>query len=207
MSYNDRKVNERCAMREQKFKISYNSPVILGFSVVCFAVLILGMITGGRTNTMFFSVYRSSLLNPLTYIRFVGHIFGHAGWEHFLGNIMLILVVGPLLEEKYGSSNLLFVIPATALVTGIANFALFPRVQLLGASGVVFALILLSSFTGIREDGIPLTFILVAALYIGQQIYQGIFINDNVSNLTHILGGLVGAGLGYVLNKKNLNRY
>lgn len=194
-------------MREQKFKVSFNSPVILGFALISFIALILGLITGGWTNTMLFSVYRSSMLNPLTYIRFVGHIFGHAGWEHFMGNMMLILVVGPLLEEKYGSSNLLFVILAAALVTGIANFALFPRVQLLGASGVVFALILLSSFTGLNEDGIPLTFILVAALYIGQQIYQGIFVDDNVSNLTHILGGLVGAGLGYVLNKKKLSRY
>lgn len=207
MSYNDRKVIERCVMREQKFKVSFNSPVILGFALISFIALILGLITGGWTNTMLFSVYRSSMLNPLTYIRFVGHIFGHAGWEHFMGNMMLILVVGPLLEEKYGSSNLLFVILAAALVTGIANFALFPRVQLLGASGVVFALILLSSFTGLNEDGIPLTFILVAALYIGQQIYQGIFVDDNVSNLTHILGGLVGAGLGYVLNKKKLSRY
>lgn len=207
MSYNDRKVIERCVMREQKFKVSFNSPVILGFAAISFIALILGLVTGGWTNTMLFSVYRSSMLNPLTYIRFVGHIFGHAGWEHFMGNMMLILVVGPLLEEKYGSSNLLFVILAAALVTGIANFALFPRVQLLGASGVVFALILLSSFTGLNEDGIPLTFILVAVLYIGQQIYQGIFVDDNVSNLTHILGGLVGAGLGYVLNKKKLSRY
>ncbi|MEY8389758.1 rhomboid family intramembrane serine protease [Lachnospiraceae bacterium] len=194
-------------MRERKFKISFNSPVILGFSVICFAALLLGMITRGWTNTMFFSVYRSSLLNPLTYVRFVGHIFGHAGWEHFIGNIMLILVVGPLLEEKYGSSNLLFVILATALVTGIANFALFPGVRLLGASGVVFALILLSSFTGIKEGGIPLTFIMVAVLYIGEQVYQGIFVNDNVSNLTHILGGLVGAALGYALNRNKINRY
>ncbi len=192
-------------MREQKLKISFNSPVILGFAVICFGALILGMITGGRTNNMFFSVYRSSLLDPLTYVRFVGHVFGHAGWEHFLGNIMLILVVGPLLEEKYGSADLLFVILATALVTGIANFALFPRIQLLGASGVVFALILLSSFTSMKEGEIPLTFILVAALYIGQQVYQGIFVNDNVSNLTHILGGLVGAGLGYVMNKDKIH--
>ena len=161
--------------------------------------------TGGKANHLFFSVYRSSLMSPLTYIRFVGHVFGHAGWEHFLGNIMLILVVGPLLEEKYGSANLLFVVLATALVTGIANFALFPRVQLLGASGVVFALILLSSFTSMKEGEIPLTFILVAALYIGQQIYQGIFVNDNVSNLTHILGGVVGAGLGYVMNKDKIH--
>lgn len=194
-------------MREQKFKVSFNSPVILGFTLICFAALILGTLTGGRTNTMLFSVYRSSLMNPLTYIRFVGHIFGHAGWEHFIGNIMLILVVGPLLEEKYGSSNMLFVILATALVTGIVNFVLFPHVRLLGASGVVFALILLSSFTSMKEGSIPLTFILVAVLYIGQQVYEGIFVNNNVSNLTHILGGLVGAGLGYALNKNKWNNY
>ena len=192
-------------MREQRLKISFNSPVVLGFTVVCFGALILSMMTGGKANHLFFSVYRSSLMSPLTYIRFVGHVFGHAGWEHFLGNIMLILVVGPLLEEKYGSANLLFVVLATALVTGIANFALFPRVQLLGASGVVFALILLSSFTSMKEGEIPLTFILVAALYIEQQIYQGIFVNDNVSNLTHILGGVVGAGLGYVMNKDKIH--
>lgn len=194
-------------MREQKFKVSFNSPVILGFTLICFAALILGTLTSGRTNIMLFSVYRSSLMNPLTYIRFVGHIFGHAGWEHFIGNIMLILVVGPLLEEKYGSSNMLFVILATALVTGIVNFVLFPHVRLLGASGVVFALIVLSSFTSMKEGSIPLTFILVAVLYIGQQVYEGIFVNDNISNLTHILGGLVGAGLGYALNKNKCNNY
>lgn len=188
-------------------KISFNSPVILSFTIICFLSLLLGAVTQGKTTDLFFSVYRSSLLNPATYIRFAGHVFGHAGWEHFLGNIMLILVVGPLLEEKYGSSNMLFVILATALVTGIVNFIFFPRVQLLGASGVVFALILLSSFTSIREGSIPLTFILVALIYMGEQIYQGLFVQDNVSNLTHILGGIVGAGLGYVMNKNKMNRY
>ena len=66
---------------------------------------------------------------------------------------MMILVVGPLLEEKYGSSSILLAIATTALVTGLANFILFPQKQLLGASGVVFALILLSSFTCVREGG------------------------------------------------------
>ncbi len=79
--------------------------------------------------------------------------------------------------------------------------------MLLGASGVVFALILLSSFTCVREGEIPLTFILVAIIYIGQQIYEGLFIQDNISNLTHILGGLVGAGLGFVMNRNKMSRY
>ena len=186
----------------KRIVISFNSPVILSFTVICFAALILDYITKGATTNTFFSVYRSSLLSPWTYVHFIGHIFGHAGWEHFIGNIMMILVVGPLLEEKYGSSSILFAIVTTALVTGLANFILFPQKQLLGASGVVFAFILLASFTSLREGEIPLTFILVALIYMGQQIYEGIFIHDNVSNLTHIFGGLIGSGFGYAMNKR-----
>lgn len=188
-------------------KISFNSPVILGFTLICFIALGLGVVTKGMTTDLLFSVYRSSLLSPFTYLRFFGHVLGHAGWEHFIGNIMLILVVGPLLEEKYGSANILFVIMATALVTGIVNYVFFPHLQLLGASGIVFAFILLSSFTSIKEGSIPLTFVLVAVIYIGEQVYQGLFVQSNVSNLTHILGGFVGGGLGYVMNKNKMNRY
>lgn len=190
-----------------KLKLSFNSPVVLSFTIICFVTLVLSWITNGYTNTLLFSVYRSSLANPLTYIRFFGHVAGHAGWEHFIGNIMLLLVVGPLLEEKYGSANILFVILSTALVTGIVNFIFFPNVQLLGASGVVFAFILLSPFTGMKEGTIPITLILVAIIYIGEQIYDGIFIRDNVANLTHIIGGLVGAVLGFVMHKNKMNRY
>lgn len=185
-----------------RLRISFNSPVVLGFTFICFGALILNLITSGASNEYLFSVYRSSLLNPLTYFRFVGHIFGHAGWEHFMGNIMLILVVGPLLEEKYGSSNMIFVMLSTALITGLVNFIFFPHIQLLGASGVVFALILLSSFVSIKEGSVPLTFILVALVYIGQQVFDGLFVRDNISNLTHIIGGFVGAGIGFALNRR-----
>lgn len=194
-------------MNTKKLKLSFNAPVILSFTIVCFVVLLLDIITNGSTTNNLFSVYRSSLVSPLTYVRFFGHVVGHAGWDHFLGNIMLILVVGPLLEEKYGSSNILFVILCTAFVTGIVEFVFFPKVQLLGSSGVVFAFILLSSFTSITEGKIPLTFILVAVIYIGEEVYSGIFIEDNVANLTHIIGGLVGSGLGYIMNKYKMKRY
>ena len=194
-------------MAGKKLRISFNSPVILGFTIICFAVLMLGYATSGRSTVYAFSVYRSSFLNPFTYIRLVGHVFGHANWEHFIGNIMLILVVGPLLEEKYGSSNMIFIILATALVTGVVNVIFFPGIRLLGASGVVFALILLSSLTSIKEGEIPLTFILVAFIYIGEQVYQGMFVHSNVSNLTHILGGFTGASIGFVMNKNKMNRY
>ena len=65
-----------------------------------------------------------------------------------------------------------------------------------------FAFILLSSFTGFREGEIPLTVILVAVIFLGQQIYEGIVVQDNISNMAHILGGIVGGIIGFSWNKK-----
>lgn len=190
-----------------KIKVSFNSPIVVGFAILCFVTLILNVITNGASNNLVFSVYRSPLTNPLTYIRFFGHVAGHADWQHFMGNMTLLLVVGPLLEEKYGSQNILFVMLVTALITGLVHFIFFPGVQLLGASGIVFAFILLSPFTGTKEGTIPITLILVAVIYIGEQIYSGIFVKDNVANLTHIIGGIVGAAMGFIMHKNKMNRY
>ena len=71
----------------------------------------------------------------------------------------------------------------------------------------MFAFILLSPITSFKEGTIPLTLILVAVIYIGGQIYDCIFVNDNVANLTHILGGMVGASLGIIMNKNKMGRY
>ena len=90
---------------------------------------------------------------------------------------------------------------ATAVITGLVNIIFFPRVALLGASGIVFAFILLSSITATDGDAIPLTFIIVAVIYLGQQLYQGIFLADNISQLGHVIGGAVGSVLGFTMNK------
>ncbi|ONI44786.1 rhomboid family intramembrane serine protease [Candidatus Epulonipiscioides gigas] len=182
-----------------KLKISFNSPVILIFTIICVIVLGLDLITNGITNIYLFSTYNSPITDPLAYIRIITHIFGHASWEHFLGNITLILIVGPLLEEKYGSKELVGVILVTALITGLVNNIFFPDIRLLGASGVAFSLILLSSFTSIKNGEIPMTFILVALIYILGELTNAIAVNDNVSNITHIIGGATGAVLGFFL--------
>ncbi len=186
----------------KKLKISNNSPAILAFVLVSFAVLVLGIITGGSSTQLLFMTYHSSLTNPLTYLMLFTHVLGHSGWTHFIGNMSYILLLGPMLEEKYGAGKILLVIGITAFVTAVVNYILFPAVALCGASGVVFAFILLVSFTNVREGEIPITVFLIALIYIGQQVYEGIFLRDNVSNLSHILGGVVGAAAGYKLNVK-----
>lgn len=186
----------------KKLKITFNSPIILGFAAICLIATLLNYITLGISNELLFMTYHSSLTSPMTYVRLFTHVFGHADWAHFIGNMSYILLLGPMLEEKYSSAVLVEVIAITALITGLINYMFFTQYALCGASGVVFAFILLSSFTSFKEGEIPLTFILVAALYIGQQVVQGITLDDNVSNMAHIIGGMVGGAVGYALNKK-----
>ncbi|ADL34628.1 membrane-associated peptidase rhomboid family [Butyrivibrio proteoclasticus B316] len=185
-----------------KLKITFNAPVVLGFIIICFLATILNYITAGTSNKVVFMTYHSSLASPMTYIRFFTHVVGHDGWSHFIGNAAYILLLGPMLEEKYGSGMMVKIIIITALITGIVNYLFFWNSALCGASGVVFAFIVLTSFTGFKQGEIPLTFILVAMIFIGQQIFEGITVRDNISNMAHIVGGIVGAVTGYNLNKR-----
>lgn len=187
----------------RKLKITFNAPVTLGFVLICFIATLLGSISGGKITQKVFMTYHSSLTNPMTYFRFITHIFGHSGWEHFIGNASYLLLLGPMLEEKYGSKEWVEVIGMTAVVTGLMNYIFFWNTGLCGASGVVFAFIILASFTSFSEGEIPLTFILAAVLFIGQQIYEGIMVRDNISNTAHITGGIVGAVIGYGSNRKS----
>ena len=131
----------------------------------------------------------------------VGHVLGHSGYAHYMGNMTLLLVIGPPLEEKYGSRRLLGCILFTALASGLVQFIFFPGTALLGASGIVFMMIVLSSLAGMREGAIPLTLILVVLIYLGGEIVDAVTVRDNVSQLTHIVGGLCGAGLGFAMKR------
>lgn len=180
-------------------RIMFNSPAVLTFVGLCAIALALNTMTGGFTNELLFSVYRSSLKSPFAWFRFFGHVFGHADWDHFVNNMMWLLILGPLLEEKYGTKNLAGAMAATAIVTGLVHVLLSPDAMLLGASGIVFSFILLASLTSIKEGEIPVTFILVGVIYIGREIWAAIFVSDNISNLTHIIGGITGSVYGYAM--------
>ncbi len=184
-------------------KIRYNSPVILTYSLVALLVLIIGIITDRWLIYKLFSVYRSSALDPLTYVRMFTYVLGHIDFSHYMSNMLLMLIVGPPLEEKYGSKKLLLAIAITAFVGAVVQIVFFPNTTLLGASGIVFMMIVLSSFAGMEKGSIPLTLIIVIILYLGQEILQGIIIKDNISQFTHIVGGICGVFIGFGYSKSS----
>lgn len=195
-------VQDNRLMNKKKLRITFNAPVVLSLVAISFTATLLNYITAGASGRLLFMTYHSALLSPLTWLRSFTHILGHADWAHLIGNMSYLLLLGPMLEEKYSSHTLAVVIAITAFITSLVNYIFFPSVALCGASGVVFAFILLSSFTSFKEGEIPITFILVAIFFIGQQIWEGITVQDNISNMAHIVGGIIGSILGYGLNVK-----
>ena len=188
--------------RKRKWHITVNAKVTLAFTTLCVLATVANAVTSGAANRLVFTTYRSSLTDPFTYLRLFTHVLGHADFEHLMNNMTIILLLGPMLEEKYGPSTICGVILLSALCTALVNALLFPNIALCGASGVCFSFILLSSFTSFTEGEIPITFVLVAILFLGQQIINGIFVQDNISYLSHIIGGIVGAGVGFALSPK-----
>ena len=160
--------------------------------------MFLGQWTGGWTTKHLFCVYRGSLKDPLFYIRLFGHVLGHASWDHFLNNMLLLLVIGPPMEEKNMAAA-----PCSRAFCSRRSSRAFcsvcssPIPPCWGLPGIVFMLIMLASLSGF-SGGIPVTMLLVAALYLGQQVYDIIFAHDNVANFMHIVGGVCGTAFGYV---------
>ncbi len=179
-------------------RITYNAPIILTYTLVCVIVQVLPQMT---VNYFFALDGSTNLGDPFDYLRMFTHVIGHGGWGHLIGNFSLILLIGPLVEEKYGSQKLLMMIVATALITGLLNNFFFSS-GLLGASGVVFMLILLGSITNMKAGQIPLTFILVALLYVGREV-MNVISTDNISQFAHIIGGVCGAAFGFALGTKS----
>ena len=184
-------------MKKRSITILYNSPVILTFALLSLLALALGKLTGGWTTQNLFCVYRSPLTDLLTYPRFFLHVRGNPDFAACCTNSVIMLAVGPMAEERFGSKRLLLAIAVTALVTGLVLWFSFPNAALMGASGVVFMLIVLASFAGVRGGTIPLTLILVLALYLGGEIVQAVTGEAGLQQLTHIAGGVVGVIFGF----------
>ena len=197
-TFPDKKIFTMNALAKAK-KIQYNSPVILTFSLLAVAIHVLNSIFPFVTVRFFMTNPMMSFVNPLDYFRLFSYALGHANWEHLFGNLSFILLLGPLLEEKYGSSAILSMMLLTAFFSGLTS-VLFFHSAVLGASGIVFMLILLASIVDVKKGTIPLTFVLVAGIFIGREFLHA-FRDDQISQMGHILGGAFGAFFGFALIK------
>ncbi len=180
-------------------RIRYNAPVVLTLTLLATAVLVINQVTGGGFTVRYFVAYPSFEGRPIDFLRLFSHVLGHRNWIHLMSNFSFILLIGPVLEEKYRSGPLFLMMAVTALVTGVLNLIFFST-GLMGASGIVFMLILLSSFTNIRTGEIPLTFILIVVLFLAKEFIAALS-EDNISQFAHVIGGICGSLFGFFLTR------
>jgi membrane associated rhomboid family serine protease len=129
------------------------------------------------------------------YVSLITYVFGHSSIEHLLGNMSLLLILGPIIELKYGTKRFILMSVITALITGILHTLLWDN-GLLGFSGLVFMYIVLSTLLNIRNREIPFTFILVVVLYFGIEILSSLK-ETQISHFAHLFGGAMGAFWGF----------
>ncbi|MFK8038186.1 MAG: rhomboid family intramembrane serine protease [Crocinitomicaceae bacterium] len=180
-------------------KITFNSPIILGFSFLSVVVFVLTEYM--NVGMELFKLNPNFIFTDWSYYpRLFTYILAHAGPDHIIMNLSYILLLGPIIEEKYGQKNTLLMIVSTAFITAVFHILFFSN-GLIGASGIVFSFIILVSLVSFKNNEIPLTFILVATIFIGKEIVY-LFNDDNVSQFAHIIGGCIGAFFGFKLKSK-----
>jgi GlpG protein len=183
-------------------KVTFNSPVVLSYAFLC-TVVYFGLLSWGAGTSVFVLRPTFEFTSFTWYLSLFGYGLGHGSVDHLLGNMTFILLLGPILEEKYGSKNLLFMMLACVFITAILNVSFFSH-GLLGASGVVFMFIVLVSLANFKSGEIPLTFILVVLLFVGKEFWQ-FFSDDGISHFAHIMGGAIGAIFGMQFNNKSVS--
>jgi len=180
-------------------KLKYNAPATLTFALAATIVLLIDQyIMPGMIEALFTAEGKLTFRydDIPAYVRMFTHIFGHAGWDHLLSNLTLILLLGPILEEKYTTKSVAWMMVFTALINGLVN-ALFFESALMGSSGIAFMMILMVSFANIKTGEFPLTALLVVGLYLVKEILA-IFRYDDISQVSHIIGAACGAGFGFI---------
>lgn len=180
----------------KNLKISFNAPATLFFVLICCAVTLFGTMLGEGFLTYYFMSYRGSITNPMTYVRLLTHVFGNKGWELCLNNMILLLLIGPILEDHHGSKAIIACIFSTALSVGLINLIFFPGITG-GSRCIVIAFILFVSFTGFAGGEIPLSFIMIAVIIVGREVLLGFTMAEHMANLSQMIGGLIGALVGY----------
>ncbi len=209
----------------KKFKIDNDSPVtvclalllLLAFALDSFALngkLLASILTcpGGKLSSPSFNFSSGA-----DYIKLLLHVFGSSSWTPAFVNSLFVLLLGPELEERYGSPVFALMLAVSSLVTGVLNACLSPS-PVFGASCAIFTMIFLTGMTDLAKKRIRISWILVFSFYIVYQLYSVysgsdvrlsssgngflLFMKKNAVTFISLAGGICGSLFGFLVSPK-----
>lgn len=180
-------------------QLRYNAPVTFSFALLCTLIMLLDQYVFPGFVGAYMSAPGADFnpSQPAHYFALLFYVFGHENWTHLWNNFLFILLLGPILEEKYAPRPLLMMMLTTTIVTGIFNI-LLKQPPLVGASSLVFMMIMLVSFARTKSGDVPVSFILIFILFLLAELTRVSSKDGSVSNVAHIVGGVCGTIFGFL---------
>lgn len=128
---------------------------------------------------------------PLNLIRYM---FGHAGFMHLFGNMLVLNLIGRQVERELGSIKFLVVYLGCGVVAALGFAVVYPSAVLIGASGAISGLLAIYPFCFT-------TFIdfVISGLIVGVYFFQNFIsawaatmVATEVAFLAHVAGAVTG---------------
>lgn len=184
-------------------RLSIEAPVVVCFVFLCCLVHVLNVTIMPGISAYFGVRDTFQPYSFMQYPRLVTHVFAHDGNQHLKGNMVNLLLVGPSAEHVFGSYEMLLVFLIVAVTSAVAHILIGgTNTSQLGASGIVFATILLNSLVAAKSGKIPISFVLTAGLWVTDEAFKLLFSRDGVSHHAHLAGALVGSAAGYAIIRR-----
>jgi membrane associated rhomboid family serine protease len=136
----------------------------------------------------------------------VTHQFLHSGVNHLYSNMVILLIVGPSVERKYGTVKTLLGYLIFGIAGGLLQMFMFgnPYDNMGGASGAVFGILTIFAITDnshyLRFRKIKMKYFAIAVIIL--ELFSLKLANDGIGHYAHF-GGILAGLVFYLTQKRN----
>jgi membrane associated rhomboid family serine protease len=206
-------------MAKKRYKIMFDAPVTIVFVLLTIAVYFVNIMMKESLIPMMFTC-RSlkaadpeaafNLKNALDYARLILHVFAYTDFPTLLINAVILLLLGSILEERYGSLMLFIMIFIAALVSGVLAVC-SPQVPFTGTDSIIFMMIFLLSLTALAKHTVQVSWLLAFIAFTAYKAYGftttgtknlSAIIQDNLGLLISLAAGICGSLAGFLIAPK-----
>lgn len=134
------------------------------------------------------------------------HIFGHSSWQHFLSNTVYIAMLGPSIENKFGTIPLAIMTLLCAAIVGAVS--VITKSPCYGLSTIAFMWVILNTFQSEDSEGLPFTSLILLVIFVLPEVLAIFTKNDQIAHQNHVLGALIGLAFGIsceIISKTGIN--
>lgn len=196
------------AKKKFKFNFVFDSPVTISFSLLSVLLFVLNCLAFKGTLDVKILSSPTTSAGPIpfmatqisSYLRLFLYAFGSQNFVGLLSNLLFLLMLGPVMEERYGSLVIGIMMAVSVLFSGVLNTC-FCETSLQGCMPIIFMMIFLNSFMSFSKKKIPVSFLVIFVFYIAREVFGKTF-SEIVGLIICITGGLCGSLFAFLTSPK-----